>query len=79
MLQKISQLRLERQAAKAQTDNTTSECLGTIEHPVHESAAPSNGNVQQLTKRQLILNTIEDLKRSLEDQSVELNGLNEDD
>lgn len=30
-------------------------------------------------KRQLILNTIEDLKRSLEDQSIELCGLNDDD
>lgn len=29
-------------------------------------------------KRQLILNTIEDLKRSLEDQSIELCGLNDD-
>lgn len=29
-------------------------------------------------KRQLILNTIEDLKRNLEDQSVELCGLNDD-
>lgn len=29
-------------------------------------------------KRQLILNTIEDLKRNLEDQSIELCGLNDD-
>lgn len=32
-----------------------------------------------MNKRQLILNTIEDLKRNLEDQSIELYGLNDKD
>lgn len=78
LLQKISQLRLERQAAKAHTDSM--ERLNTSMYPTNEPHE-TNGNIQQqqqLTKRQLILDTIEDLKRSLEDQSVELCGLNED-
>lgn len=41
------------------------------------SAAGSGSS--EFDKRQLILDTIEDLKRSLEDQSVELCGLNDND
>lgn len=36
----------------------------------------SDNEIKLLHKRQLILNTIEDLKRSLEDQSTELCSLN---
>lgn len=78
LLQKISLLRLERQAAKAQNDSSA------IDHrlvsSVYQALEPNttNGNIQHISKRQMILNTIEDLKRNLEDQKVELYGLNED-
>lgn len=78
---------MERQAAKAQTNNSNStdieqRLLSTIamhnsQHAGSESL-PASGNAQPGHKRQLILDTIEDLKRSLEDQKVELYGLNED-
>lgn len=71
MLQKISLLRMERQAAKAQIDSATERFSTTAAYPRQEP--------HQINKRQLILSTIEDLKRSLEDQSIELCGLNDDD
>lgn len=37
----------------------------------------SESDLAIINKRQLILNTIEDLKRNLEDQSIELYGLND--
>ena len=40
--------------------------------------ASSESDLTMQHKRQLILNTIEDLKRNLEDQSIELCGLNDD-
>lgn len=42
------------------------------------SANTSETDLAMQSKRQLILNTIEDLKRNLEDQSIELCGLNDD-
>lgn len=42
------------------------------------SANTSETDLAMQNKRQLILNTIEDLKRNLEDQSIELSGLNDD-
>lgn len=71
ILQKISMLRRERAAVKSY-DYTKHESHSTltVENDVSREA---------LHKRQLILSTIEDLKRSLEDQSIELNGLNNDD
>lgn len=53
--------------------NTTTNCYKND----HENNSDNAVNV--CNKRQLILNTIEDLKRSLEDQSVELCGLNDED
>lgn len=44
----------------------------------HEPNGDGGENITYSSKRQLILNTIADLKRSLEDQSVELCGLNDD-
>lgn len=49
----------------------------SIMHPGDEQQSII-GNSQLFSKQQLILNTIEDLKRSLEDQKIELYGLNED-
>lgn len=75
MLHKISLLRRDRKAA-AQLDS----------HEMHNAIdarfEPVNGECGEngaYNKRQLILDTIADLKRSLEDQSVELCGLNDDD
>lgn len=46
-------------------------------HPIPNGNVLSSDNeIKLLHKRQLILNTIEDLKRSLEDQSTELCSLN---
>lgn len=42
------------------------------------SVNASETDLVMQNKRQLILNTIEDLKRNLEDQSIELCGLNDD-
>lgn len=83
LLQKISLLRLERQAAKTQNDSgataiTTTDRLPSTIYPTAEPIS-ANSNAQPMSKRQLILSTIEDLKRSLEDQSIELCGMNEDD
>ncbi|CAD7077277.1 unnamed protein product [Hermetia illucens] len=76
ILDKITNLRRERQALKSSTSDINQSTSNTrVEAKPGEldalGAVPS-------TKHQLILNTIEDLKRSLEDQSVELSGLNDD-
>lgn len=47
-----------------------------LSHQIPTIAALSNDEVELMHKRQLILNTIEDLKRNLEDQSIELSCLN---
>lgn len=76
ILDKITNLRRERQALKSSSSDINQSTSNTrVEAKPGEldalGAVPS-------TKHQLILNTIEDLKRSLEDQSVELSGLNDD-
>lgn len=74
MLHKISLLRRDRKAAQMDVNEINSHT-----DPRRE---PVNGEIGDngayTNKRQLILNTIADLKRSLEDQSVELCGLNDD-
>lgn len=75
MLHKISLLRRDR---KAQMDlNEINSRTDPRHEPVNGECGENGG--AYTNKRQLILNTIADLKRSLEDQSVELCGLNDDD
>lgn len=78
-------LRMERRQAAAIIQSI--ENNNNIQNSTHDSSLPTlNGNAVNgdsettpvVNRRQLILNTIEDLKRSLEDQSIELCGLNED-
>lgn len=76
MLHKISLLRRDRKAAQLDLNEINSHTDAR-----HEPVNGENGENGSAcnNKRQLILNTIADLKRSLEDQSVELCGLNDDD
>lgn len=69
-------LRKERQAGKV--EETTAEL--TISH----TTTTSNGEytrtlADENIKRKLIMKTIEEIKRSLEDQSLELNELHDSD
>ncbi|XP_055528642.1 uncharacterized protein LOC129720839 isoform X2 [Wyeomyia smithii] len=85
LLYKISLLRRERQA-KSHQENAANAL-----HPKHEpvgngaqatEVTVANGGDKALdaeTKQQLIMSTLADIKRSLEDQSVELNELNDSD
>ncbi|XP_037049316.1 serine-rich adhesin for platelets isoform X2 [Bradysia coprophila] len=76
LLNKISLLRRDRKAAQMDVN----EANGYTHHDGRLEPSVNDGgeSVGYNTKRQLILNTIADLKRSLEDQSVELCGLNDD-
>lgn len=76
ILQKISNLRRDRQ--QKQQVHRTSNSQDLQNPSLSSSANVSESDLAMLNKRQLILNTIEDLKRNLEDQSVELCGLNDD-
>lgn len=79
ILQKISNLRRDRQHQQALRASQTFEhnqSNGTLSG---SSANVSESDLAIMNKRQLILNTIEDLKRNLEDQSIELYGLNDKD
>lgn len=77
-------MRRDRQQHQHQNSLRSVQC---VEHPDNQSNATHSGSsanasdsdLGMLNKRQLILNTIEDLKRNLEDQSIELCGLNDDD
>lgn len=75
MLQKIQMLRKERQAGKLKEETATEQALA--------NAASNSDNTKPLVdeniKRKLIMKTIEDIKRSLEDQSLELNELHDSD
>lgn len=57
--------------------NRTAHSL-ELSNSTNNSANASETDLAVQNKRQLILNTIEDLKRNLEDQSIELCGLNDD-
>jgi hypothetical protein len=75
LLQKIQMLRKERLAAKSKDRESSSEA--------GVSDAVSNDSpkrvIDENIKRKLIMKTIEDIKRSLEDQSLELNELHDSD
>jgi len=68
-------LRKERQAGKSKEDTTTELTLTSTTFSTHESRPLVDENM----KRKLIMKTIEDIKRSLEDQSLELNELHDSD
>lgn len=71
LLQKIQLLRQERQADKLK------EKVEKEEQTVVEQT--NQGPTDENIKRKLIMKTIEDIKRSLEDQSLELNELHDSD
>jgi hypothetical protein len=72
LLQKIQLLRQERQAEKLKEKEEKDEQT-VVEQTIHQD--PSDENI----KRSLIMKTIMDIKRSLEDQSLELNELHDSD
>lgn len=83
ILEKINNIRRERQSSLSIKSSNQD-----MNHYAHDEFSTTTNNFDDdeptsvssnlSTKQQLILDTIEDLKRSLEYQSVELNGLNED-
>lgn len=77
LLQKISNLRRDRHHQMLLQANRTAHSL-ELPNSSSNSANTSETDLAMQSKRQLILNTIEDLKRNLEDQSIELCGLNDD-
>lgn len=76
MLQKIQMLRQERQAGKFRDDAATEHAELANTSSTADSSKPL---VDENIKRKLIMKTIEDIKRSLEDQSLELNELHDSD
>ncbi|CRK86932.1 CLUMA_CG000753, isoform A [Clunio marinus] len=76
LLQKIQMLRKERQAGKWKEEPTAAEHTNANTNNSTESPKPL---VDDNIKRKLIMKTIEDIKRSLEDQSLELNELHDSD
>jgi hypothetical protein len=70
-------LRKERQAGKAKDESanelTHTNTTTTATNPEDKALVDEN------IKRKLIMKTIEDIKRSLEDQSLELNELHDSD
>lgn len=76
LLQKIQILRKERQAAKFKDRESSSEAGVSDNTTTHDS--PKRVFDENI-KRKLIMKTIEDIKRSLEDQSLELNELHDSD
>lgn len=71
MLQKIQLLRKERQAGKADEAIELNRPASATEN--------TKSLVDDNMKRKLIMKTIEDIKRSLEDQSLELNEMHDSD
>lgn len=76
LLQKISLLRRERQHSATASSTRSYSIEGCNGMPVTHNESYQITSVAD--KRLLILNTIEDLKRNLEEQSIELYGLNDD-
>lgn len=74
LLQKISLLRRERQQSTVLSTSSMRSYSVEAENGMAESYKINN----VVDKRLLILNTIEDLKRNLEEQSIELYDLNGD-
>lgn len=71
MLQKIQMLRKERLAGKSEEVNELNRPTSITDN----TNTQSDDNI----KRKLIMKTIEDIKRSLEDQSLELNEMHDSD
>jgi hypothetical protein len=69
-------LRKERQAGKAK-DESANELTHT--NTTTATNPEDKALVDENIKRKLIMKTIEDIKRSLEDQSLELNELHDSD
>lgn len=65
-------LRKERQAGKYREETAD-------EHSLPAASTSEKQPVDENAKRKLIMKTIEDIKRSLEDQSLELNELHDSD
>lgn len=80
LLQKISNLRRDRQQQyqTVRTSHSLDDTDNQTQHVLNGLHNASDNDIAMFHKRQLILNTIEDLKRNLEDQSIELSGLNDD-
>lgn len=74
LLQKIQLLRKERQAGKLKEDTAAEQALANT-----TSTSDNHKTLVDENKRKLIMKTIEDIKRSLEDQSLELNELHDSD
>lgn len=68
-------LRKERQAGKAKDETANELTVSNTTAYTTETKALVDENI----KRKLIMKTIEDIKRSLEDQSLELNELHDSD
>lgn len=69
-------LRKERQAGKVE-ETTTAEL--SISHTSTSNGEHTRTLADENIKRKLIMKTIEEIKRSLEDQSLELNELHDSD
>lgn len=68
-------MRKERQAGKLDEETSTELTRANPTPTTENSKALADENL----KRKLIMKTIEDIKRSLEDQSLELNELHDSD
>lgn len=68
-------MRKERQAGKLDEETSTELTCVNATPTTENSKALADENL----KRKLIMKTIEDIKRSLEDQSLELNELHDSD
>ncbi|KAL7016537.1 hypothetical protein ACKWTF_010049 [Chironomus riparius] len=76
LLQKIQMLRNERLATKSKERESSSDAGVSDAGVSHDSPKRV---IDENMKRKLIMKTIEDIKRSLEDQSLELNELHDSD
>ncbi|XP_063697864.1 probable serine/threonine-protein kinase DDB_G0282963 [Culicoides brevitarsis] len=74
ILQKISQMRREKQNRASRLMSSSSG-----DRLSNSSEFDSHHDFTQTKRQQLIMSTIEDIKRSLLDQSIELNGLHDSD
>lgn len=70
-------LRKERQATKKSKERESSSDAGVSDAGISNDSPKRV--IDENIKRKLIMKTIEDIKRSLEDQSLELNELHDSD
>lgn len=71
-------LRKERQNGKNEEEETAAE-LTRSNNTASNTDSSNRTQHDENIKRKLIMKTIEDIKRSLEDQSLELNELHDSD